>query len=156
MTELNVPLLRKVMEYIDEHPEDWEQGSWATHVPVRVDRLESLDAQGVLRWPKEQFTEEVELFDHRYACKTAYCFAGHAAVMSGATFKKINVITWNGELVTTPEGKTMHVRSYAKKILGLTDTQASALFFGGHSRRSLRRLVNELIETGDIKEGQRL
>lgn len=30
MTELNIPLLRKTIEYIEEHPDEWAQDTWAS------------------------------------------------------------------------------------------------------------------------------
>ncbi len=33
MQELNIPLLRKTMEYIEANPLEWDQSSWASNTP---------------------------------------------------------------------------------------------------------------------------
>lgn len=33
LPEPNLPLLRKVLEHIDAHPEEWYQSSWGIHTP---------------------------------------------------------------------------------------------------------------------------
>jgi hypothetical protein len=33
MPELNIPLLRKTMEHIETHPEEWSQTTWAVRTP---------------------------------------------------------------------------------------------------------------------------
>lgn len=54
---INAPLLRKVLEHITLHPDEWDQNSYAvkTYSPT--------------------------------ACGTAYCVAGHAVVMTGHTLE---------------------------------------------------------------------
>jgi hypothetical protein len=34
VNELNIPLLRKTMEYIEAHPEKWDQGDWVSFGPT--------------------------------------------------------------------------------------------------------------------------
>lgn len=52
----NIPLIRKTLEHIESHPEEWYQGNWAinTYSPA--------------------------------SCGTAYCFAGWALVLAGHDF----------------------------------------------------------------------
>lgn len=50
---INVPLLRKTLEYITAHPEEWDQAYWGTRV----------------------------INDN--ACNTSHCLAGHAVVLNG-------------------------------------------------------------------------
>ena len=79
----NLPLLRKVLDHIDAHPEEYEQATYTRTT----------------------------------SCGTAYCIAGHAAVMTGATF--INPL-----LVESPDGEISKVDEYARSVLGITALEA--------------------------------
>lgn len=50
---INIPLLRKTLEYITAHPDEWEQGVWGKRV-----------------WQGN-------------VCRTSHCLAGHAVVLNG-------------------------------------------------------------------------
>lgn len=113
---INVPLLRKTLEHIEAHPEEWDQGDWR----LRVER--------------EGF------------CGTAYCFAGTAANLHGAEWRIPAPADWQDDdmRIVTPEGG-MHVEYYAQEILGLNFNQADMLFDGGNDLADLRRIVDGLV-----------
>lgn len=50
---INIPLLRKTLEYITAHPAEWNQGVWGSRV----------------------YDGDV--------CRTSHCLAGHAVVLNG-------------------------------------------------------------------------
>jgi hypothetical protein len=105
-TDINLPLLTKVMVRVYRSPDTWDQDSWGVHT----------EGLGVADDPGPGPTE----------CGTTYCIAGHTAVVQGA--KQY----WNyGALVGVADPDTqndMPVGSYAARELGLCDCQADRLF----------------------------
>lgn len=100
----NLPLLRKVLDHIDAHPNEWYQSEWG----IRTDSYPLTFIDG-----------------NAPACGTAFCIAGHAAVMSGAT------PVWGEEgnlsYIRPPGGGFADVQEFARKALGLTHDEASSL-----------------------------
>lgn len=84
-----------------------------------------------------------------WRCETAMCFAGHAAILSGATwvyeYGKAPSLS-HGIMVDTPEGECTDVDWYAECVLGLSSKQAERLFDEDNSIGQLRRIVAELCE----------
>jgi hypothetical protein len=107
----NLPLLRKVLDHIDAHPEEWEQGSWAIQ-------------------------------SSRYSCGTAYCLAGHVAVMTG------HEPAWDsiaqGEFYADHTTADACIGDVAQAELGITTEEADALFQADNSRTALRE-ISEII-----------
>lgn len=109
----NLPLLRKVLDHIDAHPEEWDQWQFARVV----------------------------------SCGTAFCVAGHAAVMSGAepVFSPGSDRTCT---FRTAEGWTVDVESYARDLLGLTPDEASVvdggLFDTANDRADVQRIAEAI------------
>lgn len=92
-------------------------------------------------------------------CKTAFCFAGHVAVLSGVEspisagleIGDIWGVTADGKSVAMDDdadacvhGGTRHVSYYAQSLLGLTFQQGDALFSAYNTREVLRHLVDVL------------
>lgn len=148
MPELNIPLMRKVMETIEDQPELWDQSSWLNLMTRRKDNIpESM---------RHLYTDTFIANGVEWACKTEGCFAGHAALLSGATFSFDR--NFPGDLrhadeseVITPEGEKRAVDDYATEVLGLTHSQSSYLFYGGNSLTDLRRLVDSYIKRAEEK-----
>lgn len=121
---INVPLLRKTMEHIEAHPEEWEQGRWRRRVQ------------------RPTF------------CGTAYCFAGTAAKLNGAEWRNppppegADDYGCQNHMIVTPDG-VRPVDVYARKILGLDSAQAFRLFEEFNTLDDLRRIVGELIEDAE-------
>jgi hypothetical protein len=110
----NLPLLRKVLDHIDAHPEEYEQS----------------------------------IFRTRTKCGTAYCIAGHVAVMTGATFA-------NAVEVETSEGDRIDVAKYAQQLLGITSEEAwlsPGLFAGDSTRREIQTVAERIA----ARAGERL
>lgn len=114
MTDINVPLLRKALEHITEHPEEWRQGDWA----LRCDQpTEVTNGQG-----------ECETF-----CGTSFCLAGHVAVMTG------HEISWRQNPHATGTSNSFwvvggdRISDVARDELGLTERQAESLFAGSNT-----------------------
>lgn len=76
-----------------------------------------------------------------WVCGTTMCFAGHAAVISGAHF----VHDYGGDIVT-PDGDMADIDAYATATLGLDWDQSWHLFHGCKNIPQLRGYVDELLQ----------
>lgn len=127
---LNVDLLKKVLEYIKTHPQQWRQSVWfkwtneITRHPVTVEQI--IDVQEV------------------NSCGSAFCFAGHTALMTGFVAPpKENHRVWADE-------NGVEVDDHARIVLGLTLAQASVLFDPSNTMEDLEIIVDRLIENPKI------
>lgn len=134
--EKNIKLLNETLAFIKANPALHNQGDW-----VEVDE------------------NNIE------ACDTPMCFAGHAALLSGATFDK-EIYTEDWEWTVHPEtgehisydddmyngGVGMHVSNYAARKLGLNSNEASYLFFASRSGEELEEAVHKFSEGYSVDE----
>jgi hypothetical protein len=128
--DLDLPLLHKVMDHIEQHPDEHNQSVWASRRPA-----DQADAH----------------------CGTAFCFAGHAVNLSpqGYRFVWEPLIDGSGSLaldVRQPGGGKQRVSDHAADLLGLTVDEADILFAGQNLRPQLRYMVTAL----ELAEGCRL
>lgn len=93
-----------------------------------------------------------EWSQHSWRCSTGMCFAGHAAIISGARWK---VSEWHDSLlyaeletVITPDGKELTAEEAAIDALGLDKKDADALFHGDNTLALLEEMV-ERIQAGE-------
>lgn len=133
---LDIPLARKTIEHIEAHPEEHNQGAWVT---TRTEFRET----GVTP-----------------ACRTAYCFAGHAVVLSGGEFAQYD----DGEDFVFVHGPItaqyrqnkayggIHIADYAQHVLGLAPGEASRLFFANNTVEDLRGMVTSLETVGHLAD----
>ena len=124
----NIELLDKVLDYIKTHPQEWRQSSWYA----------ILTPDGTLLTDDDMVDEP---------CGTAFCFAGHAAMMTG--FPKPpshNGDIWTGVI----DGREYFVDSWAERVLDLTDDQADILFQSGNTLDDLETIVNAIKENPEI------
>lgn len=82
-----------------------------------------------------------ELVQHTWRCNTGCCFAGHAAILSGARWQDPKRLS---SVITTPNGSEEWVSSYAKRVLGLNRTEADWLFDANNTLGDLVRKVAAL------------
>ena len=128
MNETQITLLRKVLDHIEAHPEEHDQGWWATR----------------------RYTETGQ------SCGTAYCLAGWTAVLDGWTpiFDEFE----NSEGVFEEEVTSYFRRTttfgvaedsagrIARKALGLTQGQGDDLFAGNNTREDLWHVAARLTD----------
>ena len=127
---INKPLLRKVMEKIEEIPEarDFE-----------VEFQQGYNGPQVELWDQENWVNTVNINGEE--CGTAACFAGWTALLAGA-----QVLPGADYFVLTEYG-IASVSAFATRQLGLDESQADALFCGGNTKKDLRRIVDRLLES---------
>lgn len=125
---VNAPLLRKVMEHIEAHQDEWNQAMWRT-------------PRGTNAWDnwmddrQEQGLAEPQ-------CGTAYCLAGWVVELTGGTFAGEE-----GHSVLLPSGETESTHSYAARELGLEADEAlsARLFAATNTLDEVRAEVVQLI-----------
>ena len=126
----NEKLLREVLDYIKTHPQSWYQDAWFAYFDSSRKRQYSLESFEVT---------EVN------SCNTAYCFAGHVALRSGfAAPPKNGGSSWYDE------SRGQYVDDFAKQELGITASQADALFGAENTLEDLEYMVNEIIENPEV------
>lgn len=114
----NLPLLRKVLDHIDAHPDEWNQNEWGIQT-------------------------------ERSSCGTAFCIAGHVAVMSGA--EPVWDIDGSMVHVRRPNGQPTPVGVYAAEQLGITWEESGSgyvpgLFAGHNTREDIQRIAERIAE----------
>lgn len=118
---VNVPELRKQLEFITFNRQAWDQGTWID-VPVEVKSLEEADL---------------------WNCGTTGCLAGWTAIANG--WRPTSSVAYTVKKDNAVDG----VANVAARILGLTPSQAGLLFHGGLSLETLW-YVAEVITDGEI------
>jgi hypothetical protein len=126
MTEVNIPLLRKAVEWAEAEAakpaplREWEQNFWYLPPEVRAERLEKRG---------DDFTErEREAYQKAPECGTCYCIAGYVASQLGHDFSTSG---WE-------------VEDVAAEALGLDLDQSDDLFDGRNTIEDVRRIAEEI------------
>lgn len=122
---INRPLLLKTLAVIEEKPEAWSQGDWATKDP--------------------------QCLPEKNICGTAFCFAGWALVNSGYKPEWTEGSNYTGEFVSK-RGKVVDAETKAQKLLNLTDEQSGNLFSGNNTLEEIRDQVASLLTVSDYDQ----
>jgi hypothetical protein len=140
-----VPLLREQWELAKAEPEGWDQGSW-----IKAD--DDLDPA---------VTEFI--LEHKvtpWNCGTTCCVAGRIALAKGAhlTGNALDYFSDTGYLnvtfVAVPgEEFSVEIDEFARNALGLSRSQACALFAEANSREDIDEMVRLLEEDPDAELG---
>jgi hypothetical protein len=128
----NLPLIRKVLAQIDDEPDSWTQGTYGAHwdSPSGLDLIETDNRKAA----------------SEMSCGTAYCFAGHAALMTGWHPEHFDhtgdaSMTWireNDHTVAFP------IEAIARRELGLTPEEGADLFAAENTRADLERICQRI------------
>lgn len=101
------------------------------------------------------FPEKHDQTDWVDPCNSTMCFAGHAAILAGATFKeKIwdDEEEWMVDLVTGDhkswgyEGKRVYISEFARRKLDLSSDESAYLFHQTRTWEQLQKAVEMLSE----------
>lgn len=159
----NLPLLRKVISQITDHPETWDQSNWTT---VLLPEMVSSD---------DTFDKPLREIEQQWTCQSAFCIAGHAAVLSGAEpilagpvqdhlgeqARRGVEVRFDYDRVTqgyavpignlhvahcarTADGQELPISTIAFHELGLTDEETNLLFDGDNELVDIRFVCNEI------------
>lgn len=127
--EPNIPLLRKTLEHITAHPEEWDQETWATQTPCGTTAC-------LAGW--------------------AVTFAGHELVWDeedpGDRFCDCENCLAEGPRASQciVDGYPRSIHNAATHALGLTLSQSNTLFYGGNSLGYLWACANSFTN-GEIE-----
>lgn len=101
---LNEPLIRKVVDYIEEHPREWEQDHWG------VTRYNHPPKYAPMIFDDHLVDGPVEA-DSWQKCRTTACFAGTALLIADAPIT------------------SACISDSARDLLGLSNKQAQDIFY---------------------------
>ena len=127
MTEVNIPLLRKEVEWVEEQDQlplidrRWDQRTYFTSAFNHAHRLMVELINGKSMGSNTDFARLVENVSGH--CGTAYCLAGHVAIMH------------------EPDNHDESEAAIARRLLGLDFVQAEQLFSGGNTAKEIRFLA---------------
>jgi len=146
VNDINVPLLRKALEDVTAHPEEWNQGGWAVRLLQGKDGAPLSVSKSRLVW-----VTEVELAGSAQPtqCGTACCLAGNVAIkqLGGKPlFEEGYFNTGKVEL----NGVKQFIRDAAQQHLGLMPNQADELFRSDNTLYRLWGLANQFTD-GEIE-----
>jgi hypothetical protein len=125
MTEINIPLLRKAVEWVeaqDALPEidsEWFQGNYVLGPAAKALYLVG----------REHRSEIQNLHQVAAHCGTVYCVAGYIGQLTDERYKHSDIVGG------------VHVSAVAERELGLTYGQAQELFHGSNSAAHIRELA---------------
>jgi hypothetical protein len=137
MSEPNIPLLRKYVEWVEEQaqlPElhrEWHQGWWIVDVEERNRYREATNSsRGQFRDPN--------------VCGTAYCVAGK--VVTDAGYKPVYSFTFGtGNIGEVADGEeTYGISELASELLGVTYEDGNRLFASHNTAQDIRKVAEEI------------
>lgn len=154
MTDVNIPLLRKALEFAEaaaarQVPFEGADDPDYIELDPRTDSSNETWYQGTWASPKVQYVDEVQdaTLEH---CGTAYCIAGFIASQQPGyaieTEAVPNLVApENGKYLVrlneTIDGKSFHHSTVAREALGISKYSAELLFSGGNDINDVRRIA---------------
>lgn len=135
--ELNRELLVKVVDHAVS-ADNWHQGEWLVDLDGPVD----LDGRNV----RDRFRESGLGVLADTPCGTAMCVAGFAVVDFGGWQPAFVGRSMSTSVVTHPDtGRKRFIFEVARELLGLTQTEAEALFHSKNRADDLSRTRDDIL-----------
>lgn len=114
----NAPLLYQTLGFLETHPEYWDQGNWAS-IPYGQESEKAVDP---------------------FKCEAKGCFAGWAAIFSGALWSP------DGSSAVSQDGTVIgSIDEYARDALGLNEYQSNRLFNGSNTIADMKQVIKEIV-----------
>jgi hypothetical protein len=113
MTEPNFAMIRKVISYVEDHPQEFDMSTWRTDYKVVEKEL------GVTYTTEMKVLREKLL--QRPLCNTTMCAAGTAVFLANIPF-------WGPQRCVV-DGKRRQIEDVAQELMGLTDYEAHEIFY---------------------------
>ena len=133
-TEVNIPLLRKAVEWVEREAElpwwkrMWYQGTWAA---LKRD---------VYSYKERTFKKYEQELDY---CGTACCLAGYVVQLNHTVEFEVDE---DGDFVDVlvDGSDKLSISDLAREELGLTQVQAAMLFDGGNRASDIRKIAERI------------
>lgn len=134
----NIELARKALEHIAKYPEAHDQTKWV---------FRNLDdgLRGEAYQEAKCFPVSASNGEHP-PCGTTLCMAGWVAFLGAPEGAKIDVLTGH---VVLPTGSEGDIEYYARDLLGLSGSQANAMFYQAKTAEHLTKMVGHLEDNPD-------
>ena len=128
MNGVNIPELRKAVEWVEEQaelarrglPSEWDQALWVSEVD-RYNRQRNTDGNLIIPAP----------------CGTVCCVAGHVALEHGCYLDA-------DDHFRAANGAEAFAPDVAEKVLGLNQVDASDLFDPSNTSADVRRIAEQI------------
>lgn len=145
--EPNIPLLRKLVEWVEEQaqqPDDmreWRQWIWRGVMTDKILKMGGDPNVAIVHYDtpleivEEYFPYAALLYKQAVECGTAFCCAGRVASWADERYQFSSTVMIDGE--------PTHIATYAQRILGLNGDQAVRLWDSKNSAEDIRRLCEE-------------
>jgi hypothetical protein len=139
MSDVNIPLLRKAVEWAEAEAakpwevSEWNQADWVAH-PKKLWH-QTRDALGRFIRGGERKTKAED-------CGTCFCIAGKVAYDVGAVPINYNSGFLNGLMML--DGREEWADQIAQKELGLTDKDAANLFKATNKIEDIRKIAENI------------
>ena len=101
--------------------------------------------------PKNAKTFNMEGFATETKCGTKFCIAGHTVLVSGGSYVGCDLVDW-----FDADGNEISVQDHARDLLGLTQYQASLLFYGWFGSLEQHKHLGDITTKDAVKELNRL
>ena len=130
MTDVNIPLLRKAVEWVEEQAQkpdidrEWFQPNYVCTPTPRAFLM--LRQTG---WDHASLENLNQVAAH---CGTAYCVAGYIGMISDPRYAEAEVVD------------DVHVSDFATAELGITRSQAGDLFSGANTAADIRTAAERI------------
>jgi hypothetical protein len=146
-------LAQEVLDLIEENVQRWDQGSWRTDSGPYDEAVCTAPVTSI-----EAFAED----PLNPACTTSFCYAGWVGAVKGVKWSKANKSEEIGDparcdctgfCCIVPDHQ-VHIAVYARRQLGLDESDSDKLFHGDNTLGMLRRYTEEIVEYGEIMSDQ--
>ena len=130
MSEVNIPLLRKMVEWVEEQDKlpvlerEWEQGEWVT------------DDNNLIAYNTTSYGQRNMMRIEANWCGTAYCIAGKIAADH---MEADGLHLLDNDFLVDESGKEMCISDYAADKLGVF--YDSRLFDAANTAEDVRRIA---------------
>lgn len=131
----NLSLLKAAIDWAEEHNQAPDEA-----------------APGTFFWNQENWYVEA---NEEFSCGTGVCLAGHISISHGGKpvlGKEHGMPEHITHWVALPDGTSTSIRTHAQRLLGISNTEASILFYQDNTIPMLREMYDVLERGGDLEQ----
>ncbi len=154
MTEVNIPLLRKLVEWAESDYAAHELAEYSGSTDAKRSWLQSYWAYGATTDQEVRHDGVTyRVVESNVDCGTSFCIAGNACHWQGDTFLTSVIAGYDPVrdhaymLINAETGEVQEIRNRAAALLGINANEAvgpGGLFFSANRIEDIRRIAEEL------------